>query len=457
MSATSNDSKSVAIYCRISRADKDDQGSTSTDSVESQERRCRAYAEQQGWTVAEVYTDNSISGGRRDRPEFKRLQSELEAVDVVLAIDKDRLSRELFTDLEFRDLCLKADTQIWTISEGYENPDDSLMSNIKASVAEDYRKQVSRKQKSRIKDRKTQGQLTPGRFRLFGYADKHKTAKNPAESKLVEQVFEMVAAGNSNFVIMRMLNDSGTTTVTGKRWVARHVRLMVTNPAYKGWIYGTDGELMTKQAQWSPIVSVELWDRANRKIAKRKKFDGRGNPKRLLSGLLYCGGYFDNGDLCLTKMVVGTKGDSVRYRCQAGAGCGSVSIKADWADQFISQEAIKPLLEALPKREEKPVDHSEEIAAIDARLERLMLLFEDGDLAKDQYRQKRDSLKSEKDALLEQTNSASNLGTYELFVSGSVDAQRETAKLLFPNGISVVSGSRSKHYNTDKLRERFIF
>jgi|GEM_PF-1223993 len=59
----------VVIYTRVSTRDQAEEGY----SLREQERACRQYAEQHGWQVREVYTDEGYSGARRDRPAFQRL------------------------------------------------------------------------------------------------------------------------------------------------------------------------------------------------------------------------------------------------------------------------------------------------------------------------------------------------------------------------------------------------
>ncbi len=62
---------SVGIYCRIS-LDRDQEQL----GVQRQEKDCRELAERLGWTVAKVYTDNSISASKDvERPESLRTGS----------------------------------------------------------------------------------------------------------------------------------------------------------------------------------------------------------------------------------------------------------------------------------------------------------------------------------------------------------------------------------------------
>lgn len=81
----------VALYAR-----------TATDirtpnSVETQLATCRAYAQRQGWAIEMELSDKFLAGQSDDRPGFQDLCRAVEsgAVDIVLFVSLDRLSRDL--------------------------------------------------------------------------------------------------------------------------------------------------------------------------------------------------------------------------------------------------------------------------------------------------------------------------------------------------------------------------
>lgn len=57
------------IYCRVSSQRQVEEGHGN----ESQEQRCRMYAESQGYKVVKVFPDNGISGGLFERPGIQAL------------------------------------------------------------------------------------------------------------------------------------------------------------------------------------------------------------------------------------------------------------------------------------------------------------------------------------------------------------------------------------------------
>jgi predicted site-specific integrase-resolvase len=64
--------KRVAIYIRVSTEEQGDEGM----SLQNQERRCRAFAEAQGWEVVAVYRDEASGLDQINRPGYTRMMSE---------------------------------------------------------------------------------------------------------------------------------------------------------------------------------------------------------------------------------------------------------------------------------------------------------------------------------------------------------------------------------------------
>jgi DNA invertase Pin-like site-specific DNA recombinase len=104
----------AVIYARYST---DMQSPT---SIVDQERKCRKFAQERGWQVVGVFSDEAISGSTHLRPGFQAMQQAAMAgqVDIVLAEAMDRLSRDqehiagLHKRMRFNDV------EIVTISEG---------------------------------------------------------------------------------------------------------------------------------------------------------------------------------------------------------------------------------------------------------------------------------------------------------------------------------------------------
>lgn len=88
--------KRVAFYLRVS---------TGSQTVENQRLELAAVAEQRGWQVVEIYSDNGFSGakGRDQRSAFDRLCRDAIAgkIDLVAAWSVDRLGRSVLHLAQF--------------------------------------------------------------------------------------------------------------------------------------------------------------------------------------------------------------------------------------------------------------------------------------------------------------------------------------------------------------------
>ena len=82
----------VAIYARVSEADRDD-----PKSIPVQLADCRDRAEAEGWGVVGEYVDQGISAWKtsRKRPEYERLISDCESgrVDIILVRETDKTAK----------------------------------------------------------------------------------------------------------------------------------------------------------------------------------------------------------------------------------------------------------------------------------------------------------------------------------------------------------------------------
>jgi DNA invertase Pin-like site-specific DNA recombinase len=79
--------KRVALYIHQSKANDD--------GVERQEERTRSLAKVRGWTVADVFIDNDVSASsvRGAETAWGRLLASSDTIDVVVAVDLDRIAR----------------------------------------------------------------------------------------------------------------------------------------------------------------------------------------------------------------------------------------------------------------------------------------------------------------------------------------------------------------------------
>ena len=93
MNSRQSQEKITAIYCRLSR---DDDLAGDSNSIIHQKDMLTRYARERNFPNVSVYSDDGWSGTNFERPDWKRLISDIEAgkVGIVLVKDLSRVGRD---------------------------------------------------------------------------------------------------------------------------------------------------------------------------------------------------------------------------------------------------------------------------------------------------------------------------------------------------------------------------
>jgi site-specific DNA recombinase len=200
----------VAIYARYSSDNQRDA------SIADQVRVCRAFAERQGWTIAQEYADHAVSGATLLRSGFQALMRDAlnRRFDVVLAESLDRFSRDqedtagLFKRLTF------AGVNIVTLAEGdITHLHIGFKGTMNALFLTDLAEKTHRGLRGRIEDGKSAGGLCYG-YRVVkalngGTVTTGEREIEPGEAAVVERMFREFIAGVSPKQIAKNLNREG--------------------------------------------------------------------------------------------------------------------------------------------------------------------------------------------------------------------------------------------------------
>ncbi|WP_161631805.1 recombinase family protein [Rhodococcus sp. JG-3] len=440
----------AAIYCRISKARRNDEDDTETLGVERQERLCRELAVSLGLDVAAVFVDNDLSGKAGVlRPAYEQLKQAVadRSIDVVLVWKTDRLSRDRIALQLFYELLRTNKVKLHTQQEGLvtlDTPDGALMAGIRAELAQYERGVIA----ERVRAQKTQaaqaGRVLGGRYRLYGYQDKQRTTVDPVERKHLLQIVEWYLAGRTIHSITRTLNDDGVRSISGKPWLTQQVRRILANPAYAG-LREFNGEIVA-EGKWPKIIDRDTHERIMRKLNLTRGQTNRNVRRYLLTGILYCG-------ICHTKMTGGNNGrDS--YRCSTtNGGCGRVSrnaAKVDWA--LIELTAMQ--IRKLPfEHEQKHVDRSE-LDQVEHDIELLADARKSGRIDMVTFLDQNEALQRQKTKLVVEMDSATTLitlsGRDREFRASPTDEKRETIRRFFP-AVGIKPVTKGVRFSLDQL------
>ena len=158
-------------YLRVSHTE-----SLNGTSLETQEKRCKAFAELHGFTIDKVYSE-LVSGGVefRKRPIFQKVLSELKSGSKLVVSRLDRLSRKVIDTLKIVDDFKKQHKEVCITDIGNIHKDgvSKIFVTILASLAEIERENISQRVKASKKIAKDDRKYLGG-YTEFGYKVENK-------------------------------------------------------------------------------------------------------------------------------------------------------------------------------------------------------------------------------------------------------------------------------------------
>lgn len=276
--------KRAAIYSRVSTAEQAEDDKT---SLTEQERLCREFCREKGYSVLASYQDIG-SGTTRKRPSFLEMlgESRQGIFDVIVAWKTDRLARGIYPCSALMEAIEESDVTIETVAE----PFDRTTFEIRAVLG--------RIEVENIVQRTTMGReakMRAGHHHVkaaYGYDYNLETKHwviNEAEARWVEQIFKWYIEGTSPNHISQRLNAEGVPTKRNSRlgWAEKTVSDLVCQECYAGRCTRNMGQRNKKrkspekliQIPVSRIIPDETWELAKIRRSQNKVRSPR-NTKR---------------------------------------------------------------------------------------------------------------------------------------------------------------------------------
>lgn len=360
MNVDSNASRFVAIYCRVSTDEQAREGV----SLDEQQERLKAYCKAMGWSdEVLLFIDDGYSAKSTDRPQLKRLMTYIENGEIskVMVTKLDRMSRRLLDLLTLIDMFQQHGVAFISISESFDTntPSGRLTLQVLGAVAEFERERIRERVLDNMFHAANQGKwLTQS---PYGYRLEEKVLViYEPEAKIVRQMYELyLNHGLGFFAIARQLNEQGIPSRHNKEWSIRSVKLLLSNPVYKGtFIWNRVDSSKKKRTvkddkDWividdclPAIIDKNTWERVQTKMNRPSIAPRAQTSPHLLGGILKCGN-------CGSGMSIGWSGSRDRryrvYRCSANKNKGTCTSKQYKADEVESWflEGLAKLSESL--------------------------------------------------------------------------------------------------------------
>ena len=332
--------ETAVLYVRVSTEEQ-----TKGYSLQTQEERCREYAESKGYVVVERFLD-SQSGEDLNRPDLNRLFSYIieHPVQVVVVYDTDRLSRGgPYQHGMIEHLLKKSHARIEYVRGDFNeaSPESQFSKMIQQTISW-YENQQRRERVTRGKMAKARaGRVLVTGLPPTGYRfEDDQMVIDEQEAELVRRVFRMYLEGYSFKKITEQFRAEGIPTkrdgpTTAKSaptsrtmWFPSTISRILHNRTYTGvWHYNKTSSIKVKgkrnhkartSAEWLPIpvpaiIDQETYDQAQ-VIMQNNKILAKRNTKHeyLLRGLIQC----DCGYVCHAN----AQGDRPTYRCPSTTG-----------------------------------------------------------------------------------------------------------------------------------------
>jgi site-specific DNA recombinase len=448
----------AALYARVSTQRQEEEA-----TIASQVASIEAYATNQGYILPKelYFLDEAVSGARLDRPALDRLRDEAaEGVyQAVVCLSPDRLSRQYAHQIilleEFRQLGI----QVMFVNQPpvENNPQSQLFFGIQGLFAEYER--------SLIKERLRRGRLYAARQgRMVGpqtpygyqYVPKDETQAghweiDAQEARIVRQIYDWYTQDQpmSIFEIASRLEARKEQLPPrhAKHWYPSAVGCILKQRQYTGQAYynrtgntyeeigqpklaghgrrRTCGRTPRSSGEWItiPVPAIlpnDLWERAQERLAMNQKFSARNNRRHsyLLRGLLVCA-------TCGYTLTARTSNGHISYSCVSGSMRRAADVPAHTC--LIHAEVIEPLVwQALtnllrnphliaqawntPSVSDSSVAEWGEAErlqqrrnALDRQQERLLDLFQEEQIEKAVYLQRKERLDQERNTIEQRT------------------------------------------------------
>lgn len=285
---------------------------------------------------------------------------ESDKFDIIVIKSQDRLMRNTKEWYFFIDQLVQNKKRLYFYLERkFYSPDDALITGIKAILAEDYSRSLSKNINHAHRKRQETGSNVILTSKTWGFDKVNKQIViNDKEAEMIRFIYEMAAQNNGSRIIAKMLQENGYYNHEGNKIAEQTVRRIVRNPLYKGTAvmnilhknFETKRTERNSKDKWiyhdhivPEIVSEELWNKAN------KLMDARSNVFVTEDFKTKIIGSKKNSNPLTTKIVCGLCG-STFWRCTSVAG---KTNKVYWSCKEYVQRGRKTKNNRSPKHKEE--------------------------------------------------------------------------------------------------------
>ena len=354
----------AVFYARVSTEEEEQ-----LNAIEKQIEENRDVISTKGWILVDEYIDKGITGTQaKKRNEYLRMLDDIkkDKFDIIVVKDQSRLQRNTMDWYIFLNEIVQYRKKLYLYLENtFFDSKDKFIFGIKAMMAEEYSRDLSKKGNAAKRRRQEKGKPIITN-RTWGFKNINgEILIDEEEAELVRRIYQLFADGFGGRVVARILRDEGIRNRNNKTLSENTIRDIVKNPLYKGIavmnkehfdfeakkiIKNPEGEWIYREGIVPPIIDNELWEKANAQINSRKTIDrthnvGINKGNNLLSSKIICGE-------CSSKYWRNKRAQGVYWYCSEGARSGKVREKTGMkcVSLNLKEDEILSLVEYLGKQ-----------------------------------------------------------------------------------------------------------
>ncbi len=288
----------AALYVRVSTDEQAEEGL----SLDAQQKTLMAYCEQNGYTVAEVFTDAGESARSDKRPAFQRMiataKQRPKPFDVILVHKMDRFARNREDSAVYKALLRKElGIDVVSMTERFDDtPTGKLTEGIMEVIAEFYSANLAHEVLKGMREKASRGQalgIAPVGYRI-GDAGFYEVVEEDAA--IVRWIFEEYASRQRGLnAIALWLRDHGLTQFGGRvghfKWSANGVKVILQNRSYLGefhWRTHKGEDVFTVPHAHPALIAEEQFDVVQQRLAQHTRAPRQKWGEYLLHGFGRC-------------------------------------------------------------------------------------------------------------------------------------------------------------------------
>lgn len=415
-------SKRAALYYRYS---SDGQNEA---TISAQQRICKAFTDTEGYTVVKEYVDEAETATTSDnRTDFLNMLSDAKKglFDYIIVWQFSRFARNKEESVLYKAMLRKVGVRVISATEKTDDtPSGKLLEGmlevLNQYFSDNLSVEVRKGKKENLLTGKHAGGETP--YGIYKEEDTTVFRINEAQAKTIRLIFDLYIQGYGYRRIAAILEEKGHKPPKGDLWNGGSIGKILKNEAYIG-IYnytlgaGTPAEESYKLDNVYPaIIDDNTWALAQKqRIAKKPKRSKR-NRLYLLTGKTVCGSCHKN---YVGHSSKGTKYQYYYYRCNGrsmrarnATSCKAKDIQAEKLEAWVldnigkyilSDNAIKTIIDSVAQKVKSKSNTSQkeikklekEAEKLDARIENMLDLYDDGKLSKARLNKRTEGLEKE--------------------------------------------------------------